>query len=303
MTMLILLTLLQIVSSNVAYNFTCPSLAHWKIRAKSLCEPPRNYTCLFDVTYRVNVYRERCSRPRILAEGYKYVFQPNLNRATCSVTRYQPFLFDTIGHSDCTFQKTPCNSLGQETYEDGNTTVNRKCICNTDRGYTFVMNSANQCYCDPTTEDCSCYLGINQYNKTVGIKDIECQDGMQMTRSRYLGDRVNLSRTIQIFEFDNYRYNINYAPTNEYRTRAATWVMILLFVYFVVLVIIVGIERRWIKNRSTLFAVASRKILMIVCSVRKQTLLYIKYCLIQVRVSELEKKTRSFNVLLDIQLK
>ncbi|VDI73775.1 Hypothetical predicted protein, partial [Mytilus galloprovincialis] len=216
--MLILLTLLQIVSSNVAYNFTCPSLAHWKIRAKSLCEPPRNYTCLFDVTYRVNVYRERCSRPRILAEGYKYVFQPNLNRATCSVTRYQPFLFDTIGHSDCTFQKTPCNSLGQETYEDGNTTVNRKCICNTDRGYTFVMNSANQCYCDPTTEDCSCYLGINQYNKTVGIKDIECQDGMQMTRSRYLGDRVNLSRTIQIFEFDNYRYNINYAPTKNILT-------------------------------------------------------------------------------------
>ncbi|CAG2245250.1 unnamed protein product [Mytilus edulis] len=88
MNMLILLTILQIVSSNVAYNFTCPSSAHWKIRAKSLCEPPRNYTCLFDVTFRVNVYRERCSRPRILAEGYKYVFQPNLNRATCNIKCY-----------------------------------------------------------------------------------------------------------------------------------------------------------------------------------------------------------------------
>ncbi|XP_071147607.1 uncharacterized protein [Mytilus edulis] len=250
MNMLILLTLLQMISLNGAYDFTCPSHAHLNLRAKSMCKPQRNYTCLFNVTFRVNVYRERCNRPRILGPGYKYVFQPNLNRATCNVTRYQPFIFDTIGQSHCAFQKTLCNSLGQETYEEGNTTVNRKCICNTDRGYTFVMNSTNQCYCDPTTEDCSCYLGINQYNKTVGIKDIKCHVGMQMTRSRYLGDRFNISRTIPIFEFDNYKYNINYAPTNEYRTKTATWVMILLFVYFVLLVVILGIERRWIKIRS-----------------------------------------------------
>ncbi|VDI29219.1 Hypothetical predicted protein, partial [Mytilus galloprovincialis] len=56
-----------ILSLNEAYNFTCPSQAHWNIRAKSICKPPRNYTCLFNITFRVNVYRDRCNRPRILA--------------------------------------------------------------------------------------------------------------------------------------------------------------------------------------------------------------------------------------------
>ncbi|CAC5421826.1 unnamed protein product [Mytilus coruscus] len=96
---------------------------------------------------------------------------PNLNRATCSVTRYQPFIFDTIGNSDCIFQKSLCNSLGQETYQNGNTTVDRKCICNTDKGYAFVRNSQNQCYCNPSTDDCSCHLGISQHNKTIGLNE------------------------------------------------------------------------------------------------------------------------------------
>ncbi|XP_052072196.1 uncharacterized protein LOC127710406 [Mytilus californianus] len=249
MDMFILLTVLQMLSLNEAYNFTCPSQAHWNIRAKSMCEPSRNYTCLFNVTFRVNVYRDRCNRPRILGSGYKYVFQPNLNRATCSVTRYQPFIFDTIGHSDCTYQKSLCNSLGQETYENGNTAVDRKCICNTDRGYSFVKNLQNQCYCNPSTEDCSCYLGINPYNETVVLKDMKCYDDMKMTRRRYLGDRFNISRKIKIVEFDNYRYNVNNVPTTEYRIKAAKFVMIVSFAYFVVWIIVMRIMRQWIGSR------------------------------------------------------
>ncbi|XP_052063916.1 uncharacterized protein LOC127703887 [Mytilus californianus] len=178
-----------------------------------MCRPPENYTCLFNVTFRVNVYRDICNKPRILHPGYKYVFQPNLNKATCSATRYQPFIFYTIGNSDCTYQKSLCSSLGQETYQIGNTTVDRKCICNTDRGYSFVRNPKNQCYCNPSTEDCSCYLGINPYNETVELKDIKCYNDITMTRSPNLGDRFNISRTITINEFDNYRYNLNNVPT------------------------------------------------------------------------------------------
>ncbi|CAG2256274.1 TTN [Mytilus edulis] len=92
------------LSLNEAFEFICPSQANWRLRAKSMCIPPRNYTCLFDVTYRVNVYRDRCNMPRILSPGYKYVFQPNLNRATCRINRYQPFIFDTVGNNDCIFQ-------------------------------------------------------------------------------------------------------------------------------------------------------------------------------------------------------
>ncbi|XP_071142107.1 uncharacterized protein [Mytilus edulis] len=249
MDIFILLTVLQMVSLNEAYNFTCPSQAHWNIWAKSTCKPPRNYTCLFDVTLRVNVYKERCRTPRILAPGYKYVFQPYLNRATCSVTRYQPFIFDTIGNSDCAYQKSLCNSLGQETYKIGNTTVDIKCICNTDRGYTFVINSNDQCYCDPSTEDCSCYLGINPYNTTVALKDINCYDDLKMTKSSFLGDRYNISRKIKIVELNNYKYNINNVPTTEYRIEAAKWVMILSFAYCAVWIIVMRIIRRWIRIR------------------------------------------------------
>lgn len=58
---------------NEAFHFSCPSQAHWKLRAKSKCIPARNYTCLFDVTYQVNVYRDRCNRPRILAPGISFI--------------------------------------------------------------------------------------------------------------------------------------------------------------------------------------------------------------------------------------
>ncbi|CAG2257345.1 unnamed protein product [Mytilus edulis] len=66
MDMFILLTFLQMLSLNEAYDFTCPSQGHWIIRAKSMCKPPENYTCLFNVTFRVNVYRDICNKPRIL---------------------------------------------------------------------------------------------------------------------------------------------------------------------------------------------------------------------------------------------
>ncbi|XP_071147417.1 uncharacterized protein [Mytilus edulis] len=251
MDILILLTVIQMVSLNGAYEFTCPSQAHWNFRAKSMCKPTTNYTCLFDINLQINVYRDRCNRPRILGPGYKYVFQPNLNRAACSANRYQPFIFETVGYSDCTFKKSLCSSLGQETYANGDTRVDRKCICNTDRGYTFIMNSKNQCYCNPSTEDCSCYLGNNPYNETVGLEDINCYHEMKMTRIPYLGDMFNISRTIKINEFDNNKYNIKYLPTNEHRIEAVKSVFLLSLAYVVVWIIVLWVMRRLIKTRST----------------------------------------------------
>ncbi|XP_063416244.1 uncharacterized protein LOC134697887 [Mytilus trossulus] len=232
MNMFILLTIFTMLFLNAAYEFTCPSQAHWNIRAKSMCDPPRNYTCLFNVTFRVNVYRERCRRPRLLAPGHKYVFQPDLNKATCSETRYQPFNFDTIGYSDCAYQKSLCNSLGQEAYTrtSTNATVNKKCICNTDGGYGFVRKSQNQYYCNPSTEDCSCYQVINPYNKTGGQKGIKCYEEKTMWRGNHKKDILNVS-TITIFEFDNYNYNLNYVPRNEYRIEAVKCVLIASFIY------------------------------------------------------------------------
>ncbi|VDH95466.1 Hypothetical predicted protein [Mytilus galloprovincialis] len=214
-----------------AYEFICPSQSHWNLRAKSMCKQTTNYTCLFDINYQINVYRDRCYRPRILGPGYKYVFQPNLNRALCSGNRYQPFNFETVGYSDCTFKKTLCNSLGQTTYENGDTRVDRKCVCNTDRGYTFIMNSTKQCYCNPSSEDCSCYLGMNPYNETARLEDTKCYQEIKLTRGPFSVDMFNISRTIKIKEFDNYKYNINHLPTDKYRIEAAKLVLMLSLAY------------------------------------------------------------------------
>ncbi|VDI21663.1 Hypothetical predicted protein [Mytilus galloprovincialis] len=246
MDILILLTVLQMVSLIGAYEFTCPSQAHWNLRAKSLCKATTNYTCLFDINLQINVYRDRCNRPRILGPGYKYVFQPNLNRAACNGNRYQPFIFETVGYSDCNYQKSLCNSQGQETYEHGDTRVDRKCICNTDRGYNFVRNLNNQCYCNPSNEDCSCYFGINPYNKTLQLRAIKCYDDKQITRSSSL-DMLNNSRTITINKFSNYKYNLNNFPTNEHRIEAAISVLTLILSFFAVCISVDRIITRWTR--------------------------------------------------------
>ncbi|CAG2235019.1 unnamed protein product [Mytilus edulis] len=204
------------VSLNGAYEFTCPSQAHWNLRAKSMCKPTTNYTCLFDINLQINVYRDRCYRPSIVGPGYKYVFQPNLNRAACSSNRYQPFIFETVGYSDCTFKNHFAAALVRRLMQT-----------------VIPGNSNNQCYCNPSTEDCSCYLGNNPYNETVGLEDIKCYHEMKMTRIPYLGDMFNISRTIKINEFDNNKYNIKHLPT------------------IVVWIIVLRIMRQLIKTRST----------------------------------------------------
>lgn len=107
----------------------------------------------------------------IIFAGYKLVFQPHPNNATCRETRYQPFIFDSSGYSECAFQKSHCNGEGQTTYGNGNRTSGRTCSCITDQEYTFVENFKNPCYCNPSTEDCSCYyFGVHSKNDTTGLK-------------------------------------------------------------------------------------------------------------------------------------
>ncbi|VDI27949.1 Hypothetical predicted protein, partial [Mytilus galloprovincialis] len=155
---------------NEAYDFVCPSQAHWNLRAKSICMLSSNYSCLYDVNYQINVYRDKCIRPRILGPGYTYVFQPNPNRESCKISRYQPFIFKTTGYSDCVFLKSLCKSEGQITYTNGTTRSERKCACNTDRGFQFVINPKNRCFCNPFSEDCSCYIKTNPKNSTIDWK-------------------------------------------------------------------------------------------------------------------------------------
>ncbi|CAG2206429.1 unnamed protein product [Mytilus edulis] len=98
-----------------------------------------------------------------------------------------------LGTVTAPFKKSFCNSQGQETYDNGDTRSDTKCICNTHIGYTYVMNTKDQCYCSPLTEDCSCYFGINPYNETIGPKDIKCYDDTKRTRSPDYVDRLEIA--------------------------------------------------------------------------------------------------------------
>ncbi|XP_063448129.1 uncharacterized protein LOC134727678 [Mytilus trossulus] len=228
MGIFIFLAVVQVLSLNEAFDFSCPSQSQWKLRAQSLCKPSKNYTCLYYQTLKVNEYQDRCSKPRIEAPGYRFIFQPNLNRAKCSITRYQPFIFDTVGNSDCNFLKSVCNSEGQMTYENGNTISDRTCICNNYNGYTFVKKPMNQSFCKPFSEDCSCFVSIHPNNKSNCSLDVKCSVEIDSMTNRSLEYMFNISQLL-----DNNRYNLD-SPTHAMRTKIPAIVLIILVLCYLV---------------------------------------------------------------------
>lgn len=90
--------------------------------------------------------------------GGKFVFQPtNYNFAKCRADRYQPIAFVTNGNTDCIFQKSSCSEEGQVVCKNLSPEEDAACRCDYTKGYTFVSNTMNPCYCIPSKEDCSCF--------------------------------------------------------------------------------------------------------------------------------------------------
>lgn len=61
------------------------------------------------------------------------------------------------GNSKCVFLKSICTEDGQILYSDGTTKTDVTCRCDYSRGYAYVNIPKHTCYCDPLSEDCSCY--------------------------------------------------------------------------------------------------------------------------------------------------
>lgn len=90
------------------------------------------------------------------------MFQPiDFNLATCRNERYQPIAFSSYGNSDCVFQKSKCSEEGQVVCNDISLDVDVICRCDYTKGYKFVSNTRNPCYCIPSNEDCSCFMPDN----------------------------------------------------------------------------------------------------------------------------------------------
>ncbi|VDI65759.1 Hypothetical predicted protein [Mytilus galloprovincialis] len=140
---------------------SCPENIMWNLRAKNLCGDKNKYMCLYDTNERK--FRELCKdKPDFHRSGNIFVISGNLQYfagRSCYSNRYQPHKWWTNGSSDCQYLKSMCNGEGQVPFDNGTISRDRKCRCDYTNYYTFLNNSTmNRCHCDPTEEDCSCYI-------------------------------------------------------------------------------------------------------------------------------------------------
>lgn len=114
-------------------------------------------------------------------KGNKYIIRGDIDGEPCEKNRYQPFKFQTDGYNKCIFEKSVCNEEGQIAQNSGNTTADTSCRCDYTKGYRFVIEPTNKCYCRPTHEDCSCYkkkcrnnefLNPSKYNDKLSLTHI-----------------------------------------------------------------------------------------------------------------------------------
>lgn len=92
------------------------------------------------------------------------VFRKNTE---CDILRYQPFKFWSHRLSQCVFAKAYCNEAGQIISTLGSTEIDSVCRCDHTKGYAFVNNPKDQCYCMPSKEDCTCYKKTCSLNNSL----------------------------------------------------------------------------------------------------------------------------------------
>ncbi|CAG2246546.1 unnamed protein product [Mytilus edulis] len=161
----------------VSNALQCPDISQRKFRQSGICNKiNQSYVCLYDENLKKFVefcgreseiqrpvmYTVKCSLSLV---GFEFILTGNLDGSQCKKFRYQPIRFLTNESSECIFKKSSCNDEGLIVHKEGNSTSDKTCRCDYTRGYAFVDRPKRECYCDPNTEDCSCYrkqCNINQ---------------------------------------------------------------------------------------------------------------------------------------------
>lgn len=89
--------------------------------------------------------------------GNRPTIQGGLHYGKCPNDRYQPFHVISNKTVDCWYLKSLCSEEGQIVYNRTSPDSDVTCSCDYTKGYAFVQEPANPCFCNPTIEDCSCY--------------------------------------------------------------------------------------------------------------------------------------------------
>ncbi|XP_071181892.1 uncharacterized protein [Mytilus edulis] len=157
--MLLLVQNVLMVPDVLEFDLQCPRSGHWEYRSEAIgCSNSDTYYCLFDFIN--EEYTENCTGPDFDQQGFRRVLRPGFDSEPCSSKRYQPFPFNTTGHSVCVYEKSVCSEEGQISYYTGTTLTDRTCRCDYRRGYEFIIRpkQTGGCFCIPSEEDCSCVL-------------------------------------------------------------------------------------------------------------------------------------------------
>ncbi|CAC5384646.1 unnamed protein product [Mytilus coruscus] len=202
------------VTSNANIKEKCPSGKHWYLRAKSYCSSVERYTCLLDSVR--NIYKENCNGPKTepLVRDKTVVNSGNFDTESCSLDRFQPFSFSSSQGNECVYKKTMCIEEGQLIYNNGTSRYDRKCKCDYIKKFSFVSTKrVDMCSCDPTTEDCSCYIKhcskgqiltpdyqcvkIEESYGSFVCGDIGITSGTPTVKKRYEAMRTNIDESVR----------------------------------------------------------------------------------------------------------
>ncbi|XP_076071558.1 uncharacterized protein LOC143042939 [Mytilus galloprovincialis] len=156
-------------STTYSYLLQCPDISQRPFRAQAYCTSRlrSEYTCLYD-TNRI-IFSEQCNKnPDYVTRGEKYVITGRLRNVDCSSERYQPFPLWANVSGVCLFRKTPCEEEGQVVFNSGNLISDGACRCDFSKGYKFIQQPKQKCFCIPSDEDCSCHIS-------------QCDDGLNLS--------------------------------------------------------------------------------------------------------------------------
>ncbi|CAC5412104.1 unnamed protein product [Mytilus coruscus] len=153
------IVLLGCIFSISGYDLSCPHPSQRTMRVYDKCNGSlSSYNCLYDTEKKSNI--ELCANKEnnFVRPGTKYIITGTFRNVVCSDGRYQPIRFWANENSDCLYSKSQCNGIGQIVYDNRSTIYDATCRCDYIRGYAFVSEPRNKCFCTSSEEDCSCYI-------------------------------------------------------------------------------------------------------------------------------------------------
>lgn len=138
------------------YEIRCPGRSEQRLLSNR-CPNPIQFHCLLSAAD--GVYKWECRNREWVIKGNYPVrrgFRQYIDYESCPIDRYQPFLFWSNEDHQCNMLKSLCSEEGQVPCDNGTTTSDKRCNCDTASGYDFAVPPKNKCFCVPSEEDCSC---------------------------------------------------------------------------------------------------------------------------------------------------